>query len=33
LSKCLQELAKLISGLINYLKSSEIRGLRYKPET
>jgi four helix bundle protein len=33
LSKSLRELAKLINGLINYLKSSEIRGRRYKPET
>jgi four helix bundle protein len=33
LSKSLRELAKLINGLIKYLKGTDIRGLRYKPET
>jgi four helix bundle protein len=33
LSKSLREIAKLINGLIKYLKGTDIRGLRYKIET
>jgi four helix bundle protein len=33
LSQSVREIAKLINGLIKYLKSTDIRGLRYKKET